>query len=74
MQTTLENEIRYTKNSEIPPIKECEFLPYELDDLQTLFSAERGSPHHVSVFYHRCSAIMLKTQTHFSHVLGAKNS
>ena len=77
MQTTLENEIRYNKNSEIcqlPPIKECAFLAYELDDLQTLFSAERGSPHRVLVLYHRCSAIMLKTQTHSSHVLGAKNS
>ena len=77
MQTMLENEIRYTKNSEIcplPPIKECAFLPYELDEIQTLFSTERGSPHRVSVLYHRCSAIMLKTQTHSSHVLGAKNS
>ena len=69
MQTTLENNI-----CPLPPIKECAFLSFELDELHTLVSDRREHPYKVSVLHHRYSAVMLQTKNLFSHAVGAENS
>ena len=57
----------------LPPVKECAFQPFELEELQALISYGRECQYEVSVLHHRYSAILLQTDL-FSHVIGAENS
>lgn len=69
--TTLDNEVSCATNDNIcplPPLKECAFLPHELEELQALLCSQ------VCILHYRCSAIMLKVQNTASNVVGAKHS
>ena len=74
MQTSL-NSDQSTDNTldicPLPSIRECAFLPFELNDLVN--SGVDGSPYQVYLLHRRCNAVMLKSQNE-EIVLGAKNS
>ena len=77
-QTTLNRDPSINDNLDVGPlpfVSECAFLPLELNDLQKLVnSGVDGSPYQVYLLHRRCNAVMLKSQNHEGHVLGAKNS
>ena len=78
MQTTLNSDPSVDNTLDITPlpsVRECAFLPFELNDLEKLVNSRvDGSPYQVYLLHRRCNAVMLKSPNQEVHVLGAKES